>query len=160
MNALLLAAGGVTLLLINLLFFWFNPAAPATGDEIAETERWQLAAEPRRLAVDPQALVQSGVWGVQPDAGPAQAAGPGTAGEMLLDEPEAVLLRQQLRAIVRQGKQWRVLFEQGGEVLSLRLGDTLAQGAWQILDIKPDRLLLQEGERQRSLLLYPLPDQS
>lgn len=149
--------GGITLLLVNVLYFWLNPAAPPHDEGTAETERWYFASLPPAEKIDLQALLSSGAWG-RPHT-PEEEASKGEAGSAPLDEAEAVLLRQQLRGITHQSNEWRVLFEHENDLTSAGIGDQLGDSSWKILSIQADRLLLQDGEQQRSLLLYPQPEE-
>lgn len=58
--------GGITLLLVNVLYFWLNPAAPPHDEDTAETERWYFASLPPAEKIDLQALLSSGAWGLPP----------------------------------------------------------------------------------------------
>lgn len=157
MNRLLLLIGGLGLLLVNLLFIWLNPAAPQSGTAQAVDDEWRLVTPVILVQVKPEDLIASGVWGkVSPPAG--QLAD--TASVARVDIPEAQQLRQLLRGIVRQGGERRVLIEQGTEVLAVGIDQTLVGTRWQVVEIYPDRLLLRDGEQQRSLLLFPLSDEA
>lgn len=156
MNRLLLFIGGLVLLLVNALFLWLNPAAPEPGavQELGDEWRLVMLSPPER--VKPEGLVASGVWGEVVSDEPL--AGVGSA--VLVDAPEAERLRQQLRGIVQQRGEQRVLVEQGTEVIGIGIGQKLAGTRWHVFKIYPDRLLLQDGEQQRSLLLFPMSDEA
>lgn len=156
MNRLLLLIGGLGLLLVNILFLWLNPALPQSGAGQALGDEWRLGALVSPARVTPEDLIASGVWGA-PALGVSLA---GDGGEALVDTPEAQQLRQQLRGIVQQSGEWRVLIEQGSEVLGIGIGQALAGTRWQVVEIYPDRLLLRDGEQQRSLLLFPFSDEA
>lgn len=150
--------GGAALLLVNALYFWLNPAAPPDDEGATEAEQWRFTALSPAEKIDIQALLSSGVWGLPP--APEAEASEGEAGSKPLDEVAAVLLRQNLRGIVHQADGWRVLFESEGNLTSSGLGAQLGDTSWKILSIEADRLLLQDGEQQRSLMLYPQPEES
>lgn len=52
-----------------------------------------------------------------------------------------------------------MLFENENDLTSAGIGDKLGDTSWEILSIQADRLILQDGEQQRSLLLYPQPEE-
>ncbi len=148
--------GGATLLLVNALYFWLNPAAPPNDEGAVESDHWHFASLTPAEKVDLQALLSSGAWGRPPT--PAEANN-GKADSTPLDEAEAVLLRQKFRGITHQNNEWRALFEHENDLISAGIGAQLGDSSWKILSIQADRLLLQDGEQQRSLLLYPQPEE-
>ncbi|HAQ26194.1 MAG TPA: hypothetical protein DCQ80_09550 [Pseudomonas sp.] len=158
MNRLLLIVGGLGVLLVNAAFFWLNSAVPLTEAEQAAAEAWQLRPLVAQPVIKPEELVASGVWGLLPQD--QQAATGQNNSEQLVEAREAQLLREQLRGIVRQGDQWRVLVSQGEDLQEVGIDQQLAGTRWRLVEIQPDRLLLRDGEQQRSLLLFPLPEET
>lgn len=157
MNRLLLIVGGLGLLLVNAFFFWLNPAVPLSDSSEVPRDDWKLDRLVTPARVKPEDLIASGVWGELP-GGDQSARGEGS--QQSVEGSEAQVLRQKLRGIVHQGGEWRVLVEQGADVVDVGIGHLLTGTRWKIASIHPDRLLLQDGEQQRSLLLFPLPDEA
>jgi hypothetical protein len=164
-RAMLLPLAGVTLVVVNLLFFWATFPDLSTSDETNSSARWSLPDLNRTPAPAITELMAQGFWG---QVDPARfAGGTDTDAETMesVSEREARELRRRVKAIIgqgitqdgtiAQGGTVEVLFEVEGSYQRLSTGDHLPGTQWQLHKIEADRLeLVQEGQAPRELRLF------